>query len=283
MHLTVLGCRSGMPSGGQGSSGYLVSTDSTRILLDCGPGVALALSMIGHPKMLDAVVISHFHLDHCYDLLPVGKTLLSRHARYGASFPTLPEILEAAGTTRLTPIPLYVPAGGRATLRKLAELFPVATIPLLDRAFDLAFDVREYVPGESFTVGDCTISMHALRHAIPNCGVRLDSPAGSLAYTGDTGWTDALIPLARDVDLLLAEATLEIADNGPHGHLCATDAGTAAAEADAGQLVLTHFISADPRWLAARQADARQVFTGPVHIAAPAAQFDTWIPGGFPG
>ncbi len=283
MHLTVLGCRSGMPSGGQGSSGYLVHTGDAKIMLDCGPGVALALSAMGHPKMLDAVVISHFHLDHCYDLLPIGKTLLSRHARYGASFPSLPEAPDAADAAQLTPIPLYVPAGGRSTLQKLAELFPVATIPLLDRAFDLAFDVREYVPGEQFTVGDCTIGMHALRHAIPNCGVRLDGPTGSLAYTGDTGWTDALIPLARDVDLLLAEATLEVADNGSHGHLCATDAGTAAAEAEAGQLVLTHFISADPQWLAARQADASRVFAGPVHVATPAAQFDARIPGRVPG
>ncbi|WP_131770672.1 MBL fold metallo-hydrolase, partial [Candidatus Protofrankia californiensis] len=202
MHLTVLGCRSGMPSGGQGSSGYLVNAGNTRIMLDCGPGVALALSAMGHPKMLDAVVISHFHLDHCYDLLPIGKALLSGRTRYAASFPSLPEVVD---TAELPPVPLYVPAGGRSTLQKLAQLFPVATIPLLDKAFDLAFDVREYAPGEEFTVGDCTIGMHGLRHAIPNCGVRLEGPTGSLAYTGDTGWTDALIPLARDVDLLLAE------------------------------------------------------------------------------
>ncbi|WP_430827833.1 hypothetical protein [Candidatus Protofrankia californiensis] len=53
----------------------------------------------------------------------------------------------------------------------------------------------------------------------------------------------------------------------------------AAAAADAGQLVLTHFISADPQWLAARQADASRVFSGPVHVAAPAAQFDARISG----
>ncbi len=271
MHLTVLGCRSGMPAGGQSSSGYMVSTEGARILLDCGPGVALALSAIGHPKMLDAVVISHFHSDHCYDLLPIGKALLSGRARYGHHLENLPD---ADDDIERPPIPLYVPTGGRATLDKLAKLFPVATIPMLDKAFDIAFDVREYTAGEVFKAGDCEISMHGLRHAVPNCGVRVDGPAGTLAYTGDTGRTDALIPLARDVDLLLAEATLEVTDDGPHGHLSATDAGEAAATADVAQLVLTHFISGDPGWLQARQADASRVFGGPVHLAAPAARFD---------
>ncbi|WP_239334343.1 MBL fold metallo-hydrolase [Frankia sp. CiP3] len=270
MHLTVLGCRSGMPSGGQGSSGYLVSTESSRILLDCGPGVALALSAIGHPKMLDAVVISHFHLDHCYDLLPVGKALLSGRTRYGKHLASLPE---ADDHSERPPIPLYVPSGGRATLDKLAKLFPVATIPMLDKAFDIAFDVREYSAGEVFKAGDCEIGMHGLRHAVPNCGVRVEGPAGTLAYTGDTGRTDALISLAAKADLLLAEATLAVSDDGPHGHLSATDAGETAAAAEVGQLVLTHFISADPGWLHARQADARRVFDGPVRLAVPAARF----------
>nr|WP_322760536.1 MBL fold metallo-hydrolase [Frankia sp. Cr2] len=252
----------------------MVSTEGARILLDCGPGVALALSAIGHPKMLDAVVISHFHLDHCYDLLPIGKALLSGRARYGHHLANLPDTDDEI---ERPPIPLYVPTGGRATLDKLAKLFPVATIPVLDKAFDIAFDVREYTGGEVFKAGDCEISMHRLRHAVPNCGVRVDGPAGTLAYTGDTGRTDALIPLARDVDLLLAEATLEVTDDGPHGHLSATDAGEAAASADVAQLVLTHFISADPGWLQARQADASRVFGGPVHLAAPAARFDVQV------
>ena len=267
MRLKVLGCRAGMPADGEASSGYLVTTASTSVLLDCGPGVATAFSAV-EPAPLSGVVISHLHLDHCYDLLPVGKRLLAATTPYPGDPGQRAEVAE------LTPIPLYVPAGGRSLLDRLAALFPVTTMPLLNQVFDLAFDVREYQPGDAFELGDCRITMHPLRHAAPNCGTRLDSSGGSLAYTGDTGMTDALLDLADHVDLLLAEATLATTDNGPHGHLSAEEAGQVAAAARAGQLVLTHFRSTDKAWLRARRADALLAFGGPVHLATPNSEFE---------
>lgn len=277
MQLTVLGCRSGMPAGGQCSSSYLVETGAARLLLDCGPGAATALSTVLHPRHLDAVVISHLHMDHCYDLLPVGKALLAGRQRMSAMFPTLPGVDDDG---EWPPVPLYVPRGGRDRLRALAAIFPVTTIPLLDRAFEIAFEVREYAPGDRFAVGDAELALHELRHAEPNCGTRVDSATGSLAYTGDTGMTDQLLHFARDVDLLLSEATLEVTDTTDHGHLSAADAAAVAAQAGVGQLVLTHFVTAEPDWLRARKADAERVFDGPVHLAAPARRFDTAQPGG---
>jgi ribonuclease BN (tRNA processing enzyme) len=278
MQLTVLGCRSGMPSDGQASSGYLVTTAGARLLLDCGPGLATKLDAVIDPADLDGVIISHFHLDHCYDLLPIGKLLLSSRM----SYPGVPNHRRASIPGRTDhdprPVPLYVPAGGKAVLDRLAALFPVITMPLLDKAFELAFDVREYEPGDRFTLGDCDVSLHPLRHAAPNCGARIEGPSGSLAYTGDTGVTRGLIPLARDVDLLLAEATLPTTDHGSHGHLSATDAGRAATDAAARQLVLTHFISTHESWLEDRRADAQAVYDGPVHLAAPAATYDVCAP-----
>ena len=68
MELLVLGCQAGMPADGWPSSGYLVTTPTSRVLLDCGPGVATALSSHGSAGSLDAIVISHLHPDHCVDL-----------------------------------------------------------------------------------------------------------------------------------------------------------------------------------------------------------------------
>jgi ribonuclease BN (tRNA processing enzyme) len=90
-----------------------------------------------------------------------------------------------------------------------------------------------------------------------------------LAYTGDTGLTEGLATLAGGVDLLLAEATLDATDNGPHGHLSAADAGAVAAEHGVGELVLTHFTTAEPAVLAARREAAAAVFAGPVRSAQP--------------
>jgi ribonuclease BN (tRNA processing enzyme) len=268
VELEVLGCRAGMPADGQASSGYLVTTEASRLLLDCGPGVATALSAAGGAAGLDGIVISHLHLDHCYDLLPIGKTLLSAHASYPDGSDRPPAVPDG-----LTPVPLFVPSGARAVLDGLAALFPVRSLPLLDKAFEVAFEVREYEPGTDTRIGDCRIRLYELRHAVPNCGIRLDAPSGSLAYTGDTGTTDALRTLAAEVDLLLAEASLEHTDPGPHGHLSGADAGRVAAGAGAGQLVLTHFVSTDPRWTEARRADAARHFAGPIHVAAPGRRF----------
>jgi ribonuclease BN (tRNA processing enzyme) len=127
-------------------------------------------------------------------------------------------------------------------LGRLAALFPVTTAPVLDRSFDLAFDVREYRPGTRFAVGGMTVSLHELRHSAPNCGIRIESADGCVAYTGDTGVAPGLLPLAADADLFLAEATLTATDQGPHGHLSA--------------------------------ADAAREFDGVIHLARPGATFE---------
>src|SRR5262245_58901034 len=171
MELVVLGCRAGMPAGGQASSGYLVATSRCRILLDCGPGVAAALSAHGGASSLDAVVVTHLHPDHCYDLLPIGITRRN-----------------ATG-----PLPLYVPRGGRALLHDLGGVFPLGQDPRQDIPLHHGLAIREYLPGQLIRIGDCTLGMHGLRHIVANCGIRIRSGAVTMAYTGDTGLTDELL------------------------------------------------------------------------------------------
>jgi ribonuclease BN (tRNA processing enzyme) len=213
------------------------------------------------------------HSDHCYDLLPLGKSLLHARAerlhaeRGGDPVDALRELDRSAPG-----LPLYVPESAKAVLDRLAALFPVTTAPVLDRAFEIAFDVREYRPGTTIALPDARISLHPLRHAAPNCGTRVETATGTLAYTGDTGPTDGLDPLADGADLLLAEATLDATDPGPHGHLCAADAGRVAARNGVGQLLLTHFPTADPDRLEDRRRAAAAVFDGPVGIARPGAR-----------
>jgi ribonuclease BN (tRNA processing enzyme) len=270
MQLTVLGCRGGMPANGQPSSGYLVDTGGSHLLLDCGPGIATALTANFDASIVDAVIISHLHIDHCHDLLPLGKSLLAPLAlSHYPGADTKPDTPSA----ELPLVPLFVPAGARPILDTWSSLLTIETMPLLDRVFDGAFEVREYRPDDTFTIGDSTIEFVELRHSKPNCGVRICSPSGSVAYTGDTGVTDALVRLAAEVDLFVAEASLERTDFGPHGHLCAADAARAAAAAKARELLLTHFPSNDETWLKARLAEATELFPRRVHLARPGAVF----------
>lgn len=266
MQLAVVGARAGMPAPGEPSSGYVVRAGGTAILLDCGPGVAGALPAIAALDDLDAAFISHLHMDHCYDLLPVAKMILAPHVPYpGSQEETGP------GPVRL---PLFAPPGGRSALLALQALFPVVTVPMLDHAIELAFDLTEYDGCTTALVGDCRVVAMPVRHAVPAWGLRVESAAGVLAYTGDTGWSDGLTALADGADLLLCEATRREPDDGPHGHLSATQAGRLARLAGVGELVLTHLTTRQPEWLQDLHADASLAFGGPVHLAAPGLRFD---------
>jgi ribonuclease BN (tRNA processing enzyme) len=263
MLLTPLGVLAGMPTSGTGSSGYLVRAADTTLLLDAGPGTALSASNYTNATPLDAVFISHQHSDHIYDLLPLGKMLLSkrlhRDERTG----------ELAVDESIPAVPLFVPQGALAALRTLAALFPVTTHPLLDRAFDLAFDVHEYEPGETHTVGDLSLRFELLAHVSPNCGIRIEAGGDSLVYTGDTGVTEALPALADCAGTLLSESTLRETDRSGHGHLTAREAADAARDAGVTDLVLTHFSSVDPADHDWHRRSAAEIFNGPISLAQP--------------
>src|SRR5918994_3037958 len=67
--LTVVGCSPALPNPGVAQSGYLVEGDG-RLLLDCGPGVLARLREREEWPDVDAIAITHFHLDHWGDLVP---------------------------------------------------------------------------------------------------------------------------------------------------------------------------------------------------------------------
>ncbi|WP_114560349.1 MBL fold metallo-hydrolase [Desertihabitans aurantiacus] len=260
MQLLPLGRMAGMPTGGQASSGYLVRHGDTTVMLDAGPGTALGLSAVPDARP-HAVVVSHLHTDHMLDLLPIGKMLLNQRLALDPS----------SGRTELSelpPVPLYVPEGAGETLRAWARLFPVTSHPVLDRAFELGFEVVEYRPGDTVAVGGLRLHWRLLEHVAPNCGTRVEADDGtSLVYTGDTGPTPELALLAEGVDLLLCESTLRDPDRSGHGHLSSVEAGRAAREAGARELALTHFASADPADHEWHRSRAAEVFDGPVTVA----------------
>jgi ribonuclease BN (tRNA processing enzyme) len=251
-----------MPANGIASSGYLISDGDHRIMLDAGPGTAVELSR--HlDQRLSAVFVSHQHTDHILDLLVVGKTVLADRLRRDS------ESGELSLDESVARVPLFLPRGARSALRTLAALFPVATHPLLDQAFELGFAIHEYEPGETVDLDHLSLRFELLRHTAPNCGVRIESEDASLVYTGDTGVTDALPRLAEGAGTLLSESTLRETDTSGHGHLSSQDAGRAADDAGVAELVLTHFSTTDPSELDWHGRRAGAEFGGPVSLAHP--------------
>src|SRR5687767_141157 len=67
VRLTVIGSSPAWPNPGSAQSGYLVEGPG-KLLLDCGPGVLGRLRENG--TGVQAIAITHWHLDHWGDLVP---------------------------------------------------------------------------------------------------------------------------------------------------------------------------------------------------------------------
>lgn len=214
MRLTVIGSSPAWPNPGGAHSGYLVE-DSKRLLLDCGPGVLPRLrEMEGWPR-IDAVAITHFHLDHWGDLVPWAWL-----NAYGPQ----EHRLRCA---------LWLPPGGRRELTEFAARWGN------EGMFETGFEMREFDGETPFQAAGFAVQPCRLPHyTVTSYGFRVSCDGRTLAYSGDSGPTAELAGLARGADLFLCEATLADANGEPalRGHLTAEEA-LAAAD---GPVLLTH-------------------------------------------
>ena len=219
LEVIVLGAAPSAPQiDGQGS-GVLVRAGGDTLLLDCGLGVSSGLLSLMDPRALSAIVITHFHADHFLDLVSL---------RYH---------LPWAGVDGAR-IEVLLPPGGIGRLEILADVISEST-----DFFARALDLREYDPERPVRIGALTLSFVPTRHYVPGWAVTVATDDGRrVLYTGDTGPSDAVLEAARDVDLLVVEATL----GGVHedvterGHLTADEALEAFASSGAQRLVVIH-------------------------------------------
>jgi ribonuclease BN (tRNA processing enzyme) len=134
---------------------------------------------------------------------------------------------------------------------------------------DHAYVLHEIVAGESFRVGPFAASTRLLPHWVPNVGIRLVAGGRVLAYTGDCGPSPEVVALARDADLLIADATHAGAVPAEAGGFLSgpRDAGRQAREAGVRHLLLTHLWPGTGH--AAAIAEAATEYGGPIGVAVP--------------
>jgi ribonuclease BN (tRNA processing enzyme) len=239
--LTIVGCSGSVPGPASAASSYLVEHDGYRLLLDLGSGAFGALQRHLDPADVDALVLSHLHPDHFFDVAPMVV-----HRRFGAG-------------GKLPRIPLLGPAG---THDRLAMAYdPGARNGLRD-----LFDVAAVTPGER-DLGPFRLRFARMNHPVPTHGVRVSAGDRTLAYSADTGPSSELVSLARGADALLCEASFADGVANPPGmHLTGSEAGEHAARARVGRLLVTHV----PPWIDLdRTAEAAaDAFEGPTDAVA---------------
>jgi ribonuclease BN (tRNA processing enzyme) len=256
VRLTIVGCSGSFPGPDSSASCYLIEADGFRLLIDLGSGALGAVQRYAGLYEIDAVCVSHLHADHCLDLCDYS---VARSFHPDGPKP---------------PIPVYAPARAAERLSRALAAEPAADArPDGHQPHGITdtFSFATLTPG-AMEIGPLRVTAAHVNHPVETFGFRLEHAGRSLAYSADTGPTDALVGLARDADVLLCEASfVEPAGAAARAlpenlHLTGRQAGQHAARAGAGQLVLTHLVPwNDP----GRTLDeAGQAFTGPLSLAA---------------
>lgn len=228
------------------SGGLVWTMGGTTLWVDPGPG-ALVRALASRPKVdpakVDALLVTHPHLDHVGDATAVveamtrggfgrrGTLLAPRSAleddpvvfRYAQAFVTRREILSP---------------GGRYALA-----------PGLTLATPLAHD-----------------------HGVETYGYRLEADGFSAAHVVDTYWMDALLDAYAGVDLLVVNTTRLAGRDRRYLHLGLDDAEALAARIRPRLCVLTHFGMQLPP---ARAHEAAQAISGRTGVPTLAAR-DGW-------
>ncbi|MFT4039375.1 MAG: MBL fold metallo-hydrolase [Thermomicrobiales bacterium] len=249
MRLTVLGGSAASPNTGAGCAGFLVQRGETRIVLDLGPGTLPELRRHANFRALDAVVISHMHVDHVLDLIAL---------RHALAYNPVPAP---------RPLPVWLPPGGGALLAQVTAPFDACDDPGL---FDATVEVNEYGPALPLHLGEFEVRFARTVHVLPTFAMRVCAPEGDLGYTADGGPTSHWDDLLRGVRVLIAEATLLAPGARPReqrGSLTAAEAGELAAHCGARTLLLAHMW--EELGFAAAQEQAATAYPGEIALARP--------------
>ena len=128
-----------------------------------------------------------------------------------------------------------------------------------------AFGFTTLEPGTR-DIGPLRVTVAHVNHPVETFGFRIEAAGRALAYSADTGVSEALVGLARGADLLLCEASFADGPGLPENlHLTGRQAGEHAARAGAGQLMLTHLVPWNDQERS--RAEAAAAYHGPLTLA----------------
>ena len=260
MHLDVIGAGPAYTDrAGATGAAYLVRAAGSAVLLDLGQGSLPRLFGRIDPAEVDAVVISHLHPDHFIDLVPLRHYLRWEEPR--------------------------------RRVRVIAPLGVGERLDALHHQPDFAaeaYDIEVLTEGVR-RVGAFELESRLVTHTASSFGFRVtvagspgvgSSGVGSaaagpgLAYSGDCGHAEDLVPLIHPGDTLLCEVSFGPGPIIPGAeHLDGPTVGDLAERTGASRVLLTHLQMGYDRDETVASVRAR--FNGPVELVDPG--FETTI------
>ena len=269
MKLTILGCYAATPRTLTNPTSQVLEIKNRLFLIDCGEGtqVQLRKNKVKFSK-INHVFISHLHGDHFYGLIGLISTfaLLGRTTDLYIYGPVgLKEIIMLQ--MRLTDSWLNYKLHFRELSSKSSELIyeddkvSLSTIPLNHRIYTNGFLFREKLDKrkmnleavKAFKIEQCyyqnikngkDITLDDGK-VIKNADLTFDPIAPkSYAFCSDTAFSEEIVPLINNVDILYHEATFLQSEEllaKKTKHATAIEAATIALKANVKQLILGHY------------------------------------------
>jgi ribonuclease Z len=291
--LIVLGTSSQVPTRRRGHNGYLLRWDELGFLFDPGEGTQRQFAFADlAASSVDHICITHFHGDHCLGLagmiqrLSLDNVPHPIHIHFPESGAAFVDRMQHASIYYPSPaLHLHLaPVSDRQGLQLIyeTEKLLLSVHPLdhgvptigyrLEEKGKLAFipeklealGIRGPLVGELQRKGQLEVDGKVVTRA----EVTRPKAGQSFALVMDTRPCAGAVELARNVDLLVMEATYTAEDQelaNAHHHSSAADAARVAKEAGAKQLAITHF---SQRYDSVEQhlAEARAIFPATVAL-----------------
>tara|TARA_R110001592_G_scaffold101465_1_gene287147 strand:- start:37645 stop:38532 length:888 start_codon:yes stop_codon:yes gene_type:complete len=277
MKITLLGTGTPAPSLTRQSSGYLIEIGDDVIVMDHGPGAAHRLLEAGcHPTKVTHCFLSHMHYDHIMDY---PRLLLQRWDMGAGKIPELqvfgPQPIAAITEKLIGEDGAFgLDIESRVSHQASKDVY-VSRGGVLPRQKPHPV-IREIAPGDVIEGNGWRAIVGEADHFQPilDCvGYRLESDAGVLVYSGDSGGVpDSMIELAKDADMLIHMCHFATGMEPTAAYRKASgshmDIAEIAKRAGVKTVVLTHFIHLldSPGVLEQLVTEMKTVFSGNIII-----------------
>lgn len=216
--------------------GFLIEYNGFKYLLDCGNGITRYMNLKDDLDNLK-ILISHLHPDHYGDLISIIQTA-KVYKRLGYLDKDIDIYIPSSDTVEV--FEDERDKDGWATKRTVKK-------HIID--YDIIHNYETNNPVSiidydeiNIKDNDLEIISQRVSHDLFTYAFRINTPSGSIAYSGDTGTENNLRTFVKDVNLFICEATyLKGQYRNQNTHLYAHEAAEIAKDADVEKLLLTHF------------------------------------------